>query len=249
MTQPAAIGGEHRAEAAGPGERQRSDPIVALAVDNVRRNLAALSGSEIVQLVLFPEPLAGWAHAAGVDESQVANLFRKHRRYQRLRELLASRLGVPLGVLNHLVDGHPAVALAKRPAGYDAILAESGLAGWASRGPIDWSTPPYPPYRDGTNPLERLALANLAASATAMPASRIVGYAIWPETLAAFAARSGRFTLDQLLTALSGLRRSDPIETALARRLRVTHRTLDAFIRSTKRDPYADAESGSEPVG
>jgi hypothetical protein len=218
--------------------RLSSDPIVGMAIENVRRNLAALSASEVVQLVLFPEPLSGWAESAGVDESQVANLFRRHRRYRRLRELLAARLGVPIGVLSHLIDAAPAVAVAKRPAGYDAILAESGLGGWAKRAPIDWSAPPYPSHRDGSNPLERLALASLASSATAMPASRVIGYALWPESLAAFATRSGRFTLDQLLTTLSGLRRSDAIETALARRLRVTHATLDAFIRGTKRDPF-----------
>jgi hypothetical protein len=67
---------------------------------------------------------------------------------------------------------------------------------------------------------------------------------MWPETLAAFAARAQRFTLDQLLTTLSGLRRSDSIEAALARRLRVTHRTLDTFIRSAKRDPFAGESDG-----
>jgi hypothetical protein len=86
-------------------------------------------------------------------------------------------------------------------------------------------------------------MAVLPAAAPSMPPSRIIGYAMWPETLAAFAARAQRFTLDQLLTTLSGLRRSDSIEAALARRLRITHRTLDAFIRSAKRDPFA-GESG-----
>jgi hypothetical protein len=57
--------------------------------------------------------------------------------------------------------------------------------------------------------------------------------------LAGFAARSKRFTLGSLLTTLSGQRRSDAIETALARRLGVTHRELDAFIGSSKRDPLA----------
>ena len=41
--------------------RLSSDPIVGMAVENVRRNLAALSASEVVQLVLFPEPLSAWA--------------------------------------------------------------------------------------------------------------------------------------------------------------------------------------------
>lgn len=220
-------------------ERQVGDPIVRAAIDNVGRHVAALSASEVVQLVLYPEPLGGWAKRAGVDDSQVANLFRRHRRYDRLRTLLAGRLGVPIAVLDHLIDATPVVPAAKRPAAYATILADAGLADWGVQPPIDWSTPPYPRHRDGTNPLERLALAVLGAAAPSMPASRIIGYALWPETLAAFAARTHRFSLDQLLTTLSGLRRSDTIEVALARRLRVTHGTLDAFIRAAKRDPFA----------
>jgi len=227
------------ANATGRTERRSDDPIVRAAIDNVRRHLAALSASEIVQLVLYPEPLVAWAKGAGVDDSQVANLFRRHRRYNRLRTLLATRLGVPITVLDHLIDAQPAVPAAKRPAAYRAILADAGLGTWAERPPIDWTTPPYPPHRDGTNPLERLAMAVLGDAAPTMPPSRIIGYAMWPETLAAFAARAQRFSLDQLLTTLSGLRRSDAIEVALARRLRIPHRTLDAFIRAGKRDAYA----------
>lgn len=230
-------------------ERRTDDPIVAAAIANVRRNIAALSASEIVQLVLYPDPLVAWATGAGVDDSQVANLFRRHRRYNRLRALLAGRLGVPIAILDHLIDAPAAVPAVKRPAAYAAILDQAGLGAWTRPQPIDWAAPPYPLYRDSTNPLERLAVAVVAAAAPSMPASRIVGYAMWPETLAAFAERAQRFTLDQLLTTLSGLRRADAIEVALARRLRVPHRTLDAFIRATKRDPFADAaEAVALPV-
>ncbi len=232
-------------------ERRDDDPIVRAAADNVRRHLSALSASEIVQLVLYPEPLVAWAKGAGVDDSQVANLFRRHRRYTRLRALLATRLGVPISVLDHLIDAAPTVPAAKRPAAYAAVLADAGLATWSQIAPIDWTAPPYPLHRDATNPLERLAMAVLSTAAASMPASRIIGYAMWPETLAAFAARAQRFTLDQLLTTLSGLRRSDSIEVALARRLRIPHRTLDAFIRSAKRDPFATdpaSDSPSEPA-
>jgi hypothetical protein len=227
-------------------ERSLEDPIVRAAVENVARHIAALSASEVVQLVLYPESLAAWAGGAAVDDSQVANLFRRHRRYNRVRVLLSTRLGVPIAVLDHLIDATPAVPAAKRPPGYDAILSDAGLSQWAKRAPIDWGAPPYPLHRDGTSPLERLALAVLPLAAPSMPASRIVGYALWPETLAAFAGRAQRFTLDQLLTTLSGLRRSDSIEVALARRLRVTHRTLDVFIRAEKRDPLAELSAPME---
>src|ERR1700728_3107657 len=143
---PGAAAGSVRAE------RRDDDPIVRAAIDNVRRHLPALSASEIVQLALSPEPLVAWAKGAGVDDSQVANLFRRHRRYTRLRTLLATRLGVPISVLDHLIDAAPAVPAAKRPAAYAAILADAGLASWSQPAPIDWATPPYPPHRDGTNP-------------------------------------------------------------------------------------------------
>lgn len=220
-------------------ERSAADPIVAIAVENVRRQIASLSASEVVQLVLYPEPLAAWAGGVGVDESQVANLFRRHRTYARVRLMLADRLGVPLGILGHLVDAAPSVPASKRPAAHVEILRAAGLDPADPRPPIDWRTPPYPSYRDGSNPLEQLAVANLAATAPSMPASRLVGLALWPESLAGFAARSNRFTLGQLLTALSGLRRADYIESALSRRLHVSRAALDRFISASKTDPFA----------
>lgn len=222
-------------------ERGDADPVLRAAVDNVTRNVGALSASEIVQLVLYPQPLAAWAEGAGVDESQVANLFRRHRRYARVRQLLTERLGMPLLVLAHLIDAAPAAPTTHRSPAHMEVLRAAGLATPDERPPIDWRAPPYPPYREGTNPLERLALANLAGGVASMPTSRIVGYALWPESLAGFAARSGRFTLGQLLTTLSGLRRADAIETALARRLNVSRGVLDRFIASAKREAVVPA--------
>lgn len=227
---------------AEPRERIAADPIVRTAVENIHRHIAALSASEVVQLVLFPESIAAWSAGAGVDESQVANLFRRHRTYVRLRSLLAERLGVPVMLLAHLIDADPAVPPSRRPAALAEILAQAGIPSGDPRPPIDWRSPPYPSYREGTNPLERLALANLTVVVPAMPASRIVGFALWPESLAGFAARSKRFSLGALLTTLSGMRRSDTIEAALARRLGVRQAELDTFIGSTKRDALAAAE-------
>lgn len=230
-------------------ERTTADPILRAAVENIHRHVAALSASEVVQLVLFPESFAAWSTGAGVDESQVANLFRRHRTYVRLRQRLADRLGVPVSILAHLIDADPAVPMARRPPGFAEIMEAAGIRPVDDRPPIDWRAPPYPSYREGTNPLERLALANLAVVVPAMPPSRIVGYALWPESLAGFAARSKRFTLGSLLTTLSGMRRSDAIESALSRRLGVSRRDLDAFIGSVKRDPLAtQLAAGLPPV-
>src|SRR5262249_42179475 len=151
----------------------------------------------------------------------------------------ADRRGVPVTILAHLIDADPQVPPSRRPLGIAEILAQAGIPAGDPRPPIDWRQPPYPSYREGTNPLERLALANLAVSVPAMPASRIVGYALWPESLAGFAARSKRFSLGALLTTLSGMRRSDAIDAALCRSLGIRHSELDAVIGSTKRDPLA----------
>jgi len=235
-------------QAGGRRERDGGDPLVRAAVENVTRQIASLSASEIVQLVLYPESLAAWASASRVDESQVANLFRRHRRYVRLRQILADRVGVPVSILGHLIDAAPAVPATKRPMGHADVLRAAGLDPDALRPPIDWRAPPYPAYRDGTNPLERLAVLNLAAGIASMPASRVIGYCLWPESLSAFATRSQRFTLGQLLSTLSGLRRADAIEGALARRLGVSRATLDRFIVATKRDPYAPLAETRAPM-
>src|SRR5690348_5655083 len=103
--------------------------------------------------------------------------------YARTRARLADRLGVPVTMVDHLVESRRPQPTALR--GADAAVAAWGDAAppeeWP---PIDWSTPPYPRYRDGTNPIERRAVRCLEADVASMPAATVVGLAIWPETLA-----------------------------------------------------------------
>ena len=236
-------GGSTGAREASSTERGLDDPILRAAIENVERHVAALSASEVVQLVMYPESLAAWAGGMGVDDSQVANLFRRHRRYS-LRTLLATRVGMPISCRSS-DRAVVAVPAAKRPPGYEAVLTQAGLGQWGKRPAIDW----------GRRRTRCIGTAPTRSSAWRW------WYCRWPrrpcrrpgssgtrlaEEPRAFAARAQRFTLDQLLTTLSGLRRSDSIETSLARRLRVTHRTLDTFIRAEKRDPVADL---SAPAG
>jgi hypothetical protein len=241
-----------RSDATGPGTQSRrrsgEHPIIRAAFTNVVRNVAALSASEIVQLVLWPDNLAAWSRTVGEDDSQLSNMFRRHRAYTRLRRRLAERLDVPVSVLDHLIEATPALPMSRRAPAQDEVLADAGVAPFIPRPPIDWSAPPYPRYREGTNPLERLALRRLSLEILAMPTSRIVGYALWPDSLAAWADRSKRFSLSQVLTSLSGARRYPYVDAALARRLGVRVVTLDEFIRSTKPEPAATQPAPHEGV-
>lgn len=58
------------------------------------------------------------------------------------------------------------------------------LGEWPSRAPL-------PRQRDGTSPLERLALARARLDVAAMPASEVVQLALWPDTVAAWARDAG----------------------------------------------------------
>jgi hypothetical protein len=205
---------------AAPGRRERStrDPVVERAIANVAANIG-------VQLAIWPQTLAAWARAAGEDESQLSNLFRRYRTYARLRESLALRLDVPPAALAHLIEARAALP---RPYRRDALDDD------APDSPPDDGPAPLPAVRDGSNPIERAALARLAADCAAMPASRIIGLALWPETLTAWATRSAHTSPNQLMTALSGLRRAPRAEIELARRVGVSARAMDDFIASVK---------------
>lgn len=214
-------------------ERSLGDPIVLRAIANVDENVAAMPASDVVQLALWPQSLAAWAREQGEDESQLSNLFRRYRTYARLREELARRLSVEPPVLAQLIEARVALPRPYRPSA--AIVDASTTAHRASRDADPWpAAPPFPPVRTGANPIERAATARLRLDAPALPASRIIALAIWPDTLTAWAARTPGCSPGQVLTALSGLRRAPRAEAALARRLDVSVRALDEFINSVK---------------
>ena len=230
----------------GPGSsrpagavRAPDDPVIRAAIRNVEANLAALSASEIVQLVLFPSSLSGWAAEADVDEAQVGNLLRHYRPYVALRAALAERLGVTQAILVHLIEARRALPASKRLPDAERVLRDAG---------IDWARPPYPLVRDGTNPLEQLALRRLELDAPAMPASRVVGLALWPETLAGWARAHGRCSLSNVLACLGGVLRHDYILDGIARRLDVSRTALDRFIAAEKRLSVSDRPGGASAV-
>ncbi len=220
-------------------ERGAADPILRAAVANVAANLAALSASEILQLALFPDTLTAWAARSGRSAAQVFNMLRRTRPYGQLRLALAQRLEVPPALVNHLIDAEPAPPAAHRLPDRARILDDAGLPPERiDRPPIAWDRPPYPLYRDGTNPLERLALVRLRAEAPAMPGTMLVSLALFPDTIASWARGEG-YHFDRVLSSLSGTRRFGYLDTALARRLGVAPSALDAFIRAARREPAA----------
>lgn len=208
-----------------------------LAVANVAANLPALTASEILQIALFPDTVTAWATRAGRTAAQAFNMLRRARPYAQMRIALASRLEVPPAILDHLIDAELAGPRAHQLAGREAILADAGVPrSRFERSLIAWDRPPYPPYRDGTNPLERMALERLERDAAAMPGTALVSLALFPDHIASWARQEG-YHVNRVLSSLSGTRRFAYLDAALARRLGVSEQALDAFIRAARRQP------------
>jgi DNA-binding transcriptional regulator YdaS (Cro superfamily) len=218
-------------------ERTGRSAVERLAVLAVARDVAAMPASLVVQLALWPDDLAHWARAERVSESLVYNTLAARKPYARVRQLLARRLDVPLGVVNQLVDaGRPLPAVRREPG---APLVTPDPA-------VDWSAPPYPPQRDGGNPIERRAVRTAARDVAAMPASTVVGLALWPETLTAW-SRAQRLKTSVVWATLAGSP-SDPVRDLLARRLGVSMRELGELIDGRRRTPAAQQAWALNPA-
>jgi hypothetical protein len=220
-------------------ERSGDNPVERLAVAVVRRDVAAMPASLVVQLALWPDEVAHWARDEKLSESLVYNMLAARKPYSRARARLAERLGVSPAIVDHLVESRrpqPTALRGPDPAPLD----------WP---PIDWTVTPYPRYRDGTNPIERRAVRCLEADVASMPAATVVGLAIWPETLAEWSRRE-RLKSSVVWATLSGSP-SAPVRDALARRLGVSLRELDALVTTARRAPVARrpwATTPSEPL-
>ena len=217
-------------------ERTGDNPVERLAVAVVRREVAAMPASLVVQLALWPDEVAHWARDEKLSESLVYNMLAARKPYTRTRQRLAERLGVSSAIMDHLVESRrPQPSALRGPDGAAAAWADTPPPEeWP---PIDWSTPPYPRYRDGSNPIERRAVRCLEADVASMPAATVVGLAIWPETLAEWSRRE-RLKSSVVWATLSGSP-SAPVRDALARRLGVSLRDLDALVTTTRRAPVA----------
>ncbi len=197
-------------------QRSGTTRLEAQAIARVREHVAAMPASLVVQLALWPDELARWARAERIAESVVYNLLARRKPYLRIRERLAARLGVPTGHLATLVDRPPADA-----------------AGGAGRA------------RDGSSPLERRAVAQVEREVAAMPAATVVGLAMWPETLTAW-ARAHAVQPSAVWATLAGAV-SEPVAAGLARRLGVSTREVVALVEA-ERQPAGRAESPAAPA-
>lgn len=207
-------------------ERTGTTHVEQLAVRTVAREIAAMPASLVVQLALWPDELARWARATRVDTSVVYNALAGRKPYRAVRERLAQRLDVPVGVLGQLIDAQRPLPTAQR---------DPDGARPAADAPVDWREPPYPAHRTGTNPVERRAAATVAREIAALPASTVVGLAIWPETLAAW-SRERKLAASVVWAVLAGAP-SAPVRDMLARRLAVSTRELGALIDARRQEP------------
>ena len=155
--------------------RDGRNAIERQAIALVRHEIAAMPASLVVQLALWPDEIAGWARSEGTSESLVYNMLARRKPYVRMRGRLAERLEVPLAVLSHLIDARRPLPSSKR----DPVSVAASSADTADA-PVDWSRPPFPPVRDGTSPIERRAVRAVELDVATMPASAVVGLALWP---------------------------------------------------------------------
>jgi hypothetical protein len=219
-----------------PRERTGRNPIERKAVLRVQSDIAAMPASLVVQLALWPDEIAAWARSEGTSESLVYNMLARRKPYARMRERLARRLDVALLVLDHLIEAARPLPLAKRaPPPEVGDLPPGPLP--SELEPIDWSVPPYPMHRDGTNPVERQAVRRVALEIASFPASAVVGLALWPETVAAW-SREHHFKASVVSATLAGSP-SERVRFALARRLDVRQADVDALIAGIRREPRA----------
>ena len=191
-----------------------------------------MPASLVVQLALWPDEIAPWARGESTSESLVYNMLARRKPYLRVRERLAERLEVPPAVLAHLVDARRPLPAAKREPG-----ARDAAAGPGSGEDVDWSRPPYPPVREGSNPIERRAIRVVERDVASMPASAVVGLALWPTTLAEW-SREHRLKSSLVWATLAGSP-SERVRADLAARLDVTRRDLDDLIAATRAQPGA----------
>lgn len=137
-----------------PARRDGSNPIERRAAWHVAQEIAALPGSVVVQLAIYPETLAEWARRRSVGPSMVYGMLAGTQPHPGLREALARRLDVATPALAALLDSprreprRPGLApIADAPPSVDASRREDGEAGLA--GPADEGSrdgpPPGPP--------------------------------------------------------------------------------------------------------
>jgi len=222
--------------AARTDERTGHSVIEQQAVARMRLEVASMPASDIVQLALWPDTMANWARSVPVSTSVVYNMLARVKPYRRVRDLIAHRLDVPAYVLDHLIDAARPLPHALRPPDPDRPLVSVPTTRGAPE--ADTAALLLPGLRDGSNPLERRALFRVETEIASLPASLVVQLALYPETLAAWSRRE-ELPASLLYSTLAGAQPHQRIRHALARRLAVSARDLDALIGARRPEPHA----------
>ncbi len=196
--------------------------------------IAAMPASDVVQLLLWPQTVADWARANDVATPVAYNMLARFKPYRRVREHLAVRLEVPAAVIDHLIDAPRPQPAARRAAPADVVIPPPEDDPFAPVSP----TVRFAPVRDGTNPLERRAVARARREIAALPASLVVQIAMFPETLAEWSRRCGLHA-PLIYATLAGTHRHPTVRDALARRLDVAPSALDHLIDGVRAEPAA----------
>lgn len=229
----------HASDTAALPARDGQNRVERLAVATVAREVAAMPASLVVQLALWPDELAAWARRTHVDTSVVYNALAARKPYRAVRERLAARLEVSPPVLAQLIEAARPLPTSQR----DPTVATTPPGP-----PVDWREPPYPAHRDGTNPIERRAVATVTREIGALPASTVVGLALWPETLTQW-SRTRKLSASVVWAVLSGAP-SEPVRDMLARRLGVSVRELSLLIDAERQTPAAQRlDAGADAAG
>lgn len=221
------------------GTRNGAGPVERQALARVRVDVASMPASDVVQLALWPDTIANWARGQRVSTPVAYNMLGRVKPYRRVRELLAHRLTVPTFVLDHLVDAARPLPSALQPPDPLRPRADADDAPpLDGPGDADALRLVLPAVRDGSNPLERIAVERVAIEIAALPASLVVQLALYPETLAAWARRQA-IPAPLLYSTLAAGQANQRIRHALAGRLGVSPRELDALVDAERQEPRA----------
>jgi len=226
---------------ARPGSaRTGAGTIERQALARVQLDVRSMPASDVVQLVLWPDTIANWARSAQVSSPVAYNMLGRVKPYRRVRELLAHRLTVPTFVLDHLIDAARPLPSAMQPP--DPLRPHATEPPVAH--PLDDPSDPdsmrllLPTVRDGSNPLERIAVERVQVEVAALPASLIVQLALYPETLAAWARRQN-IPAPLLYSTLAAGQPNQRIRHALAARLGVSPKDVDWLVDAVRPEPRA----------
>ena len=214
-------------------ERDGRSDLERLAVGRLVADVAAMPASDVVQLVLWPDTVAGWARAGAIAPAVAYNMLARFKPYRRVRERLAHRLDVPGFVLDHLIDAPRPLPAAQRAVPSDASGAE--LPAPPPPAAVE-PTVRLSAVRDGTNPIERRAVWRVWHDVAALPASVLVQIALFPETLAEWARRID-VPAAMVYAMLAGSAPHRPLRGALARRLAVAPSAVDVVVDTPRREP------------